>query len=288
MQRLLVSVRGKNEALAAARGGAHIVDVEYPASALGTPYPLNILAVKEAVKEAGYDSILVSTNIGEVQASRASACQAALGVATAGAGLVKFGLGELPLEAAAYLGQSLVRTVKHWHKKVRLYPAVFVDTDLQRFFRPLDEGVELVLQTYADGLLVDTFDKLVGKGLLDYCTTERVQTLVNGLHSEGKEAWVAGSITHAELPDLWATGADVVCVRGAACEAEAGTGRFGQVSSDLVRQLVDTIPSPWISSLQGTNKETRQANYGNTEIGRYWPASGRAFRRTFSAEQPLK
>ena len=46
-QRLLVSVRGKTEAMAAVEGGAHMVDVEYPASSLGTPYPLNILAVRE-------------------------------------------------------------------------------------------------------------------------------------------------------------------------------------------------------------------------------------------------
>jgi len=48
-QRLLVSIRGRNEALAAVQGGAHIADVEYPASALGTPYPLNIMAVRQAV-----------------------------------------------------------------------------------------------------------------------------------------------------------------------------------------------------------------------------------------------
>ena len=41
-QRLLVSIRGRKEALAAVKGGAHIADVEFPASALGTPYPLNI------------------------------------------------------------------------------------------------------------------------------------------------------------------------------------------------------------------------------------------------------
>jgi len=46
MQRLLVSVRGPQEAIAAIRGGAHIADVEYPASALGTSYPLNILTVR--------------------------------------------------------------------------------------------------------------------------------------------------------------------------------------------------------------------------------------------------
>ena len=37
MGRLLVSVRGPNEALGVAEGGAHIADVEYPASASRAP-----------------------------------------------------------------------------------------------------------------------------------------------------------------------------------------------------------------------------------------------------------
>ena len=69
-QRLLISVRGKSEALVAARGGAHIADVEYPASALGTPYPLNILAVRNAVPK----SMAVSTNIGEEQPGKTIEC----------------------------------------------------------------------------------------------------------------------------------------------------------------------------------------------------------------------
>ena len=48
-QKLLISVRGKKEAIDAYRGGAHIIDVEYPKSALGTPYPLNIQAVRKAL-----------------------------------------------------------------------------------------------------------------------------------------------------------------------------------------------------------------------------------------------
>lgn len=85
VQRLLVSIRGPQEALAAIKGGAHIADVEYPASALGTPYPLNIMTVRNRMNRAGYKKIPVSTNIGEVPGVRASSCQAALGVATAGA-----------------------------------------------------------------------------------------------------------------------------------------------------------------------------------------------------------
>ena len=66
MQRLLVSVRGPREAIAAVKGGAHIADVEYPGSALGTPYPLNVRAVREGLDEAGFDRIPISTNIGKL------------------------------------------------------------------------------------------------------------------------------------------------------------------------------------------------------------------------------
>src|SRR5882724_9945547 len=98
-QRLLVSVRGSTEALESAAGGAAIADVEFPASALGTPYPLNVAAVFSALKRARHRAVQVSTNIGEIQHTRANACQAALGIATTGADLIKFGLGELSLEA---------------------------------------------------------------------------------------------------------------------------------------------------------------------------------------------
>lgn len=240
-QKLLVSIRGPKEALAAAKGGAHIADVEYPASALGTPYPLNILSVRNRLNQAGFKSVLVSTNIGEKQNERSNACQAALGVATAGADLVKCGLAELNLEAAIYLGESLVRTVKKFHPKKKVYPAVFVDKDMQRFLDPFEEGVELIVKTKADGLLIDTFNKLTGKGLLDYCNINGIKKFVRDCHKNKKEAWIAGSITKEELPVLWATGVDVICVRGAACKVSK-VGRFGEVDQKIVKDLIKTMP----------------------------------------------
>lgn len=241
MQRLLVSIRGPLEALAAARGGAHIADVEYPASALGTPYPLNILGVRNRLDQSGFNKMLVSTNIGEKQNERANACQAALGVATAGADLVKCGLADLNLEASIYLGESLVRTVKKFHPKKKVYPAVFVDEAMQRLLKPFEEGVELIVKTKADGLLIDTFNKLTGKGFLDYCDLKDVKKFVRDCHKNRKEAWIAGSITKEELPELWATGVDVICVRGAACK-QSKVGRFGEVDEKIVRDLVKTLP----------------------------------------------
>ena len=92
MGRLLVSVRGPNEALAAAEGRAHIADVEYPASALGTQFPLNIRAVRQRLDEAGSQEMLIFTNEVLDQPVRSSACQAALCVALAGADFIKLRL----------------------------------------------------------------------------------------------------------------------------------------------------------------------------------------------------
>ncbi len=242
-QQLLVSIRGKKEALAAARGGALIADVEYPASALGTPYPLNIAAVRDGLNRAGFKRVGVSTNIGEVQSVRAAACQAALGVAVAGADLIKFGLAEQSPDAAAYLSKSIVRTVRSLAgAKKKCFPAVFVDDDLSRWFDPFKDGPALVAESKADGLLIDTFNKLIGKGLLDYCSLNEIGKLVQKLHRQKKQAWVAGSITLEELPSIWETGVDVVCVRGAACAKSDTKGRFGEVSTAMVKELVATIP----------------------------------------------
>jgi len=240
-QRLLVSVRGKTEALAAARGGAHIADVEYPASALGTPYPLNIQAVRKAVPKP----VAVSTNIGEEQPGRSTACQAALGVALAGADIVKVGFAKMPLGEAKELGPTLVRTVKKWFPKKQVIPALFVDPRLAKWYiDPIKDGPGLAATMKADGLLVDTFDKGMGLGLLDYYTLTDIKRFVTKCHRRKLEAWLAGSIGLDELPGLWGVGADVICVRGAACKPGTGPGRFGKVSTTLVKELVSTIPSP--------------------------------------------
>jgi len=243
MQKLLVSIRGKNEAIQAAIGGAHIVDVEYPASALGTPYPLNIMAVRNTLNKMDFKKILVSTNIGEVQSIRAASCQSALGVAVAGADLIKFGLAEQSLDSAIYLSENIIRTIhKLSPKKKKLYPSVFVDKDMCRFFDPFKDGPVLVEEANADGLLIDTFNKLIGKGLLDYCRLDQIHQFVKDMHKIKKEAWIAGSITLEELLKLWKTGVDVICVRGAACSSEKIKGRFGEVKADIVKKLVSTIP----------------------------------------------
>lgn len=239
IHRLLVSIRGKKEALAAVRGGAHIADVEFPASALGTPYPLNIRMVRNALPK----KIAVSTNIGEEQSGRSTACQAALGVALAGADIVKLGLAKMSLGEAKEFGPALVRTVKKWFPKKQCVPALFADERLAKWYiDPIKQGPDLAKHMKADGLLIDTFDKGIGMGLMDYYKPAEIKRFVKKCHDRGIEAWLAGSIGVDELPSLWEAGVDVICVRGAACEKGNSPGRFGEVKASLVKKLVATMP----------------------------------------------
>ncbi len=240
-QKLLIGVRGKTEALAAVEGGAHIIDVEYPAAALGTPYPLNILAVREAVPA----SIPVATNIGGEQPGRSTACQAALGVALAGADIIKLGLAKMPLGEAQEFGPALVRTVRKWFPAKQCVPVLFADERLARWYiDPLKDGPDLAAHLQADALLIDTYDKGIGLGLLDYYKLREIQDLVAKCHDRGLEVWVGGTISRDELPGLWEAGVDAVSIRSAACEPGTGPGRFGQISARLVKDLVATIPAP--------------------------------------------
>ncbi|MBI4548313.1 MAG: hypothetical protein HY707_10055 [Ignavibacteriae bacterium] len=236
IQRLLVSVRGKQEAIEAVKGGAHIADAEYPKSALGTPYPLNIWTIRQNAPKR----VLVSTNIGEEQARRSTAAQAVLGVATAGADIIKAGLAEMNYKDASYLARSIVRTVKHWYPRKKVIPTFFADTKLAKILDPIDEAPTLASKVKADGVLIDTFDKTKGKRLVDYYDYDDIRQFVRACHKRRIEAWIAGSITREELPFFWDTGVDVICVRGAACGRT--DDRMGKVKWEIVSNLVNTIP----------------------------------------------
>ena len=236
MQRLLVSVRGKNEALEAVKGGAHIADAEYPVSALGTPYPLNIWTIRKSIPKR----VLVSTNIGEEQARRSTAAQAVLGVATAGADIIKAGLAKMDSKEAAYLADSIVRTVKHWYPKKLVIPTFFADTNLAKILDQIEEAPAVAAKVKADGVLIDTFEKTKGKRLVDYYDFDDIAEFVKTCHRRRLQAWIAGSITKEELPSFWKTGVDVICVRSAACGKT--DDRMGKVNEAIVRELVGTIP----------------------------------------------
>lgn len=237
MGRLLISVRGKKEAVEALKGGAHIIDAEYPASALGTQYPLNIVAIRSVLPL----HVPVATNIGEKQFRWATASQAALGAALAGADVVKAGLGGIgKMKDAIHVMKLIVRNVRYWFPAKSLIATLFADPKFADSIDPF-LAPKIAQAAGAQGVLIDTFNKQIGKNLFDYMSSEELKRITEDCHKRNLEAWVAGSLRKEHLPELWRTGIDVVCVRGAACKGERETGK---IRSDLVRQLVQMIKDP--------------------------------------------
>ena len=84
----------------------------------------------------------------------------------------------------------------------------------------------------ASGVLLDTHTK-DGIGLLGWITPTALGAWVEGARHEGLLTAVAGSLTLEDFDTVVGAAADVVGVRGAACQG----GRQGQVRADKVRAL---------------------------------------------------
>ena len=239
-QRLLVSVRGPRDAIQAAKGGAHIIDAEYPTSALGTVHPGNIHRIRTVTPKR----LVISTNIGEIQNFGSTAAQAALGVALAGADIIKVGLAGLPPSKATRMMGDISRQMKFFFRSPskQLIVTFFADKKLRKVCDPVRFGANLAAKAKITGVLIDTFSKRRGHGLLDLMDLTDIRIFVKSCHAAGVEAWIAGSIKRGQMRALWETGVDVICVRGAACEG--GEGRLGVVCRRLVGELVATIPTP--------------------------------------------
>jgi uncharacterized protein (UPF0264 family) len=87
----------------------------------------------------------------------------------------------------------------------------------------------------ATGVLLDTAYKH-GPGLVRLVSPETLTSWVALAHGAGLTAAVAGKVTADDLPWLFETGADIVGVRGAACE----NGRSSRVVERKVRTLAQT------------------------------------------------
>lgn len=232
----MISVRGKKEAVTAIKGGADIIDAEYPFSALGSAYPLNIRAIRQVTP---LDK-MVSTNIGEKQYRWSTSAQAALGVAVAGADVIKVGLGGLrTFESSFVVMDRVVRNVKYWFPNKAMITTLFADWKEAKSINPV-HGAKLAKKAKSAGLLIDTFSKNRDKNLLDYLDYNVLSKIISDCHSSHLKCWLAGSLRYEHLRELWKIGVDVVCVRGAACRG--GRERGAEVELSRVKKLVATKP----------------------------------------------
>jgi uncharacterized protein (UPF0264 family) len=224
--RLLVSVATASEASAAASGGAHIVDAKNPsAGALGA-VPLETFRSIAAVIG---DSRPLTAALGDAEDERSVERDSAA-FAAAGAQWLKIGFaGIADARRAGSLIAAAVRGADRGGSGV--VAVAYADAD-GRSTLDATTLLPLAARSGARGLLIDTADK-TGSGLRGLLTPQQLTTLIDEAHDAGLFVAVAGKLTADDLPFARECGADIVGVRGAACNG----GRTSRIDVDRVRRL---------------------------------------------------
>jgi len=239
--RLLVSVTCANEAIAALEGGADFIDAKDPSSgALGA---VSIEALREIV-DAVAGARQVTAALGEATCEErlersAERCSAA------GVALIKVGFAHAGSDRVADLTLAAVRGARAGGDG-RCGVIAVAYADAMRAASPApDVIIEVASRCGAAGVLIDTADKS-GPGLCELLSDAELSALAAMAHRHGLLFALAGKLTAADFPVARQVGADIVGVRGAACEG----GRTGQVSSERVRALfsADLSTSTWLAS----------------------------------------
>lgn len=220
---MLASVTDEHEARLAASLGADIIDAKNPsAGALGALPGETVTAIRAAVPER----IPVSATIGDPVADVAATIAAVIGMAAAGANIVKIGLsktsgGEATLAVIGGLDLGAARLV-----------GVLL----------ADDGIELDLIGAARdagfaGLMLDTADKRRG-ALPELQSPEALRRFVAATHAAGMFAGLAGSLRAEHVAQLLALGPDVLGFRGGLCRQGERTSGIDAEAMQAVRSVI--------------------------------------------------
>lgn len=237
MTLLLISPKDTAEALAAVRGGADILDIKNPnEGSLGANFPWIIAEIRQAMPL----DIPISASIGDFPDLPGSAALAAFGAVKAGAIIVKIGVkGPNDVRSATRLVRQVVRAVREADGSAEVVACAYGD-----FKRAGTIDPTLLPKIVSDGgahiAMLDTAIK-DGKSLLDFLDVEELRNFVEGAHSRGFLAALAGSLGREEMKLLKQIDPDVIGVRGAACEG--GDRKRGRISEKRVRKLKKLLGS---------------------------------------------
>jgi uncharacterized protein (UPF0264 family) len=239
--KLLVSVADAVEAHAALLGGADIIDAKDPTrGALGPVAPGALRAIRETVPA----EVPFSAALGEVRLpEEVSALFDGIDVPLS---FVKLGIRGPDAGNCRRSISAAVDRASQLPERPGLVLVAFADTQGVDGLS-LAEMADLAIRSGAQGLLVDTARKASGS-LFDFCTSEELQDLRSTLPA-GFSFAVAGSLRSSHIVAAIDAGADVMGVRGAACES----GRASPVSSAAVARLVEKLRAP------STGKQLLQA-----------------------------
>lgn len=233
--KLLISPQTETEATEAIAGGADIIDVKNPKEGpLGANFPWVIKRIRQIAPK----STEVSCTLGEVPNLPGSMSLAALGAAATGVDYIKAGLyGLKTAEEAVYLMQNVTKAAKDYNSSIKVVTSGYADADRISTVDPLLVP-KIAHEAKADIAMIDTAIK-DGKNLFSFLTKPQLQRFVEEAHNYGLKAALAGSLQKVDLPVVYALGADVVGLRGAACTFSDRVN--GRITREKVQELVAVV-----------------------------------------------
>jgi uncharacterized protein (UPF0264 family) len=219
---LLVSVVDPREARAALAGGADVIDAKDPLrGALGALAPHRLRAICDAVGPHRPVSAALGDATQAARIGRAAQAAVDVGVTYVKVGFRGIGSPARVRHLAAAAGAPA---------RVRLILVGYADWERADGPRPA-VVLEVAAAVGATGVLMDTAFK--GAGLFDLVSRDSVATWVAAARGAGLLAALAGGLEGPDLRTAREAGADIVGVRGAACDG----GRTGCVSVARVAAL---------------------------------------------------
>jgi uncharacterized protein (UPF0264 family) len=233
--KLLISPKNETEAVEAIAGGADIIDVKNPQEGpLGANFPWIIRQIRQVTPA----NIEVSCTLGEAPNRPGSMALASLGAATTGVNYVKAGLyGSKTLEEAVYLMRNVTKAAKEYNPSIKVVVSGYADAARVSTVDPLLVP-KIAREAQADIAMLDTAIK-DGKNLFTFLTKPQLQRFVDAAHSYGLKAALAGSLQKEDLAEVYALGADVAGLRGAACNLSDRVN--GQITREKVHELVEIV-----------------------------------------------
>jgi uncharacterized protein (UPF0264 family) len=133
--------------------------------------------------------------------------------------------------------QTVTRAVKDCNAKIKVVATGYADAKRVGSVDPLLIPA-IAQEAQADVAMIDTAVK-DGKSLFAFLTTDQLKRFVDKAHSYGLKAALAGSLKKEDLLAVYALGADVAGVRGAACTR--GDRVDGRITRENVRALVEVV-----------------------------------------------
>ncbi len=224
-----MSVLGPDEAPIALAGGADIVDVKDPAEgALGAAGPATLRALRALVTPPAE----LSAALGDAPLAPGTFALAAHGAAACGVDYVKIGLlGRLDPEAVAELLRAVRAGAAAASPRTRVVAVAYADAARVGAFPPL-RLPPLARAAGIHGVMLDTCVK-DGTTSIGTLGESGVAAFLSAARAAGLQAGLAGALRLEDVARAAALGAELVGVRGSACDG----GRLGRVSKARVRAL---------------------------------------------------